>query len=71
MVAAANRVGTSLTRAGWAQQSQQLGRVDTALSPLTTYAPGKFSGADLVETIQWRGSCSCYYSISDFRQGVA
>ena len=69
-VAAAKNTGATLTRAGWAQKSANLGRFDSGTSPLSLFRPGKFSGSDQLQTIQWHRDCTCYTSTSDFRQGI-
>jgi hypothetical protein len=69
-VAAARKAGPVLTRAGWAQQSSNLGRFDSGGQSVSVFRPGKFSGADQIQTIQWHRDCTCFTSLSDFRTGV-
>ena len=59
-VKAATAAGPNLTRAGWAQAVQQLGRFDGAFSPQSVFAPGKTNGGELVHAMVWHGDCSCY-----------
>jgi hypothetical protein len=67
-VQVATNTGADLTRANWVTQVQAVGRVDHAIAPYSIYGPGKFSGSELVQTEQFNASCSCYISISDFRE---
>jgi ABC-type branched-subunit amino acid transport system substrate-binding protein len=69
-VTAAKKVGPNLTRAGWGQQTATLGRFDSADQSLSVFKPGKYSGSDLIQTIQWHRDCTCFTSISDFRPGI-
>lgn len=59
-VRAAQKAGPNLTRAGWAQAVQQLGRYDGAYSPESLFAPGKTNGGELVHAMVWHADCTCY-----------
>ena len=59
-VKAAVKAGPSLTRSGWAQAVQQLGRYDGGYSPQSVFAPGKTNGGELVHAMVWHADCTCY-----------
>ena len=59
-VKAAVKAGPNLTRPGWAQALQGLGRFDGAYSPQSVFAPGKTNGGELVHAMVWRADCTCY-----------
>jgi hypothetical protein len=59
-VRAALKAGPNLTRPGWAQALQSLGRFDGAYSPQSFFAPGETSGGELVHAMTWHADCTCY-----------
>ena len=59
-VKAAVAAGPNLTRAGWAQAVQRLGRFDGAYSPRSVFAAGKTNGGELVHAMVWHADCTCY-----------
>jgi ABC-type branched-subunit amino acid transport system substrate-binding protein len=61
------KLGPNPTRAGFATAIGQYGDYRAGFSPLNIYSPGKYSGGDLVHTIQFSGSCKCYVSTSNLR----
>lgn len=51
---AAHRVGPELTRANWGAAMSETGTFDQTVSPHQyTYAPGKWSGPDNIQIVQW------------------
>ena len=69
-VGISKNVGGNLTRALWAQQAQRLGRFDGAFVPQSIFRPGKFSGGELVDDIQWHQDCTCYRSMAPLHVGA-
>jgi ABC-type branched-subunit amino acid transport system substrate-binding protein len=69
-VKAATAAGPGLTRAGWAQSAQRLGRFDGAFSPRSVYAPGKTSGGELVHAMVWHADCRCYRASGPLHVGL-
>ena len=69
-VKAATAAGPDLTRAGWAQAAQQLGRYDGAYSPRSVYSPGKTSGGELVHAMVWHADCTCYRATGPLHPGL-
>jgi ABC-type branched-subunit amino acid transport system substrate-binding protein len=69
-VKAATAAGPNLTRAGWAQAAQNLGRYDGAFSPRSVYAPGKTSGGELVHAMIWHADCTCYRASGPLHVGL-
>ena len=59
-VRAAIAAGPNLTRPGWAQALQHLGRFDGGYSPRSVFAPGKTNGGELVHAMVWHADCTCY-----------
>lgn len=69
-VKAATSVGANLTRAGWAEAAQHLGRYDGAFSPRSVFAPGKTSGGELVHAMVWKADCTCYRQTGPLHVGL-
>jgi ABC-type branched-subunit amino acid transport system substrate-binding protein len=78
-VAGAKKAGPNLTRVGWAQAVQQLGRIQLASNDTSVFGPGKFSGGDSVADIEWRADCPygpyrprpCWVALGGYRPGYA
>jgi ABC-type branched-subunit amino acid transport system substrate-binding protein len=68
-VPAATKAGVNLTRATLAAAIQSMGRFPSAISPDSSFGPGKFSARDSISTIEWRRECKCVVRISEFRKG--
>jgi ABC-type branched-subunit amino acid transport system substrate-binding protein len=71
MVDALNGAGRNPTRASWRDAIPQLGQRTSVVFGPSTFGPGKLSGSDQVQTIQWQRGCSCWISVSDFRPAAA
>ena len=70
MVKNAQAAGADLTRARWAQASQQLGRFNGAFSPTSVFSPGKTNGGELVHAMVWRADCTCYRQTGPLHVGA-
>jgi ABC-type branched-subunit amino acid transport system substrate-binding protein len=63
------RLGANPTRAAFAAEVGRVGDYRAGFVPLSTFAPGKYSGGELIHTIRFDGGCRCYVSISGLRRG--
>ncbi len=70
MVKNAQNVGPNLTRAGWAQASQNLGVFEGSFSPRSEFRPGKTNGGELVHAMVWRADCTCYRQTGPLHVGA-
>ncbi|MCU1603389.1 MAG: hypothetical protein JWO22_4098 [Frankiales bacterium] len=68
-VRAAIAAGPNLTRPGWANALQHLGRFDGAASPRSVFAPGKTNGGELVHAMVWHADCTCYRQTGPLHTG--
>ena len=71
MIDGLKAAGANPTRQGWAQAIQHLGEHDSVIYGRSFFKPGKVTGSDFVDTLQWQRGCACYKSVSDFRPAAA
>jgi ABC-type branched-subunit amino acid transport system substrate-binding protein len=67
-VPAAKAAGVNLTRQSLAASVQGLGKYPSAISPDSSFGPGKLSGQDAIVTIEWRKECHCVVQIDQYRK---
>lgn len=63
-----DKLGPNPTRAAFATEIGEYGDYQAGFSPLNIYTKDKYSGGDLVHTIEFNGSTGYYDSISDLRR---
>jgi hypothetical protein len=58
--------GPTLTRAGFSAGMQQIGTLAMPYLGGGSFRPGKFDGADLIRTLNYQQSCTCWMPVGSF-----
>jgi ABC-type branched-subunit amino acid transport system substrate-binding protein len=66
LVRGATGAGPELTRAGYVDSLQRIGRIEYPLYGGYSYGPGKTDGADPIRTLVYDSSCACWLPQGDF-----
>lgn len=68
LAGAVDASGPTLTRAAFSRSLQAAGSVPLPRFGGGAFRPGKFDAADLVRTVRWHGSCTCWKPVDQFHQ---